>query len=97
MSPTLNPHLLENSEKPPSFQFNDFVLIQRVTDLTEGSIVCLKHPKVSGAFLIKRLAKLHPDNTCWVTSDGGDRKFLDSSILGPLAKESIVGEAGFIF
>ena len=99
MSPTLNPHLATlPAEKPPSYQFNDVVLIQSVDsdDLSVGPIVCLRHPKLSGAFIIKRLSRLYPDSTCWVTSDAGERKFLDSSILGPLPNESIVGRATHI-
>jgi len=97
MSPTLNPQP-PLDKPPPKFTVSDIVIVRQTTDLSEGSIVCLEHPRVSGAFLVKRLKVINDkEETCWITSDGGGGgKYLDSSVLGPVPLKKIVGTATHI-
>lgn len=94
MSPTLNPQPRLDAP-PPKFTLNDVVIVSSRENLTEGSIVCLEHPKRPRAFLIKRLKWVNKEaKTCWITSDGGgEGKYLDSSILGPVPLEKVIGTA----
>ena len=92
MRPTFNPE--ETTSR-------DIVLVKRIRDpelvkeLAFGTILCVDHPKKPGYLLIKRLKDKSglPADHCWIESDSGPNKYLDSSFLGPIPHDKVTGVA----
>lgn len=93
MRPTLNPE--------GSFS-RDVVVVRRTRHphlLPEGAVVALRHPRRPDHHLIKRLVRSPdpiPPGHCWVASDAGVGRYLDSSVLGPVPHDRLLGRAVWI-
>ena len=79
----------------PTLRPGDRLLVNRAAYLLTrprpGDIVVLRDPEEPGRVLVKRVAELQDDGSCFVDGDNHATS-RDSRWLGPLSRESILGK-----